>query len=857
MQSFHNTEINMKRVLILTSLAIIASAMFAPHRLSAQSRIDQTVESLKRQMTVEEKIDLLCADAPGISRLNMPRYDWWSECLHGVARAGKATVFPKPIGMGSTWDTELIRRIGAAISDEARAKHHRAMQQKGYSERHFGLTFFSPTINIARDPRWGRTSECFSEDPLITGDMGAAFIQGLQGDDPVYLKLVATPKHFVANNEEDRRLNGSADVDEISLREYYFPAFREAVTKGKATSVMGAYNALNGVPCCANHFLLTEVLRDEWGFKGVVISDGSAIDKLYTHHKYVSSLEEGAALALKAGCDMSLRDEYRKGLRLAYQKQLISDDDIDRAVSRVLNLRVRLGIDGSPGDNPYTQIPYSVVESAEHRRLALEAAEKSIILLKNDNILPLRINGGQKLKIGLIGEAFKTVYYGDYSGTPENNPTLLECITGDAGQNAEITWISEQTSEEIIPAKYLARSADQAYDGILGFTGIYYDNAQMTGQPRLVRQDLSLDFIPSKDDALRAFARLSAKWEADLAPPTTGRYSFALAGTGQMKMFINDSLVASRTSNTATKIRFDCPMSKEKKYRVRIESNNINPEAPIALTWRPPYDDTGESPERIARRSDVAILFLRDDNSSEGRDRKSLRMSDAQIELIDRITRSNPNTILILGSGTTLALADIVGKPRALLNVWIAGQEEAPAISRILLGKVNPSGKTAVTFFANESQLPPIDDYNVKHGRSYQYFNGDVLFPFGFGLSYTTFAYSAPSISKTAYSGGEDIQVTVSVTNSGQYDGEEVVQCYLSSPNWEKDGLNQKLAGFQRVFLKKGETKEVRFALSKEDLLRWDINKKDWNIVTDSYEISVAPHSGLKNATSFKYYYQR
>ena len=302
----------------------------------AQSSIEEKAATLEKQLTTKDKIDLLCAKAPEIAHANIIRYDWWSECLHGVARAGKATVFPKPIGLGSTWDVDLIKRISTAISDEARAKYHKALRNKGYSDRHEGLTFFSPTLNIARDPRWGRTSECFSEDPYLTSQLGVAFIEGLQGEDPTYLKTVATAKHFVANNEENRRLGGSATVDDMSLREYYFPAFQAAITTAKAASVMGAYNALNGIPCCANSYLLTDILRKEWGFKGVVISDGSAIDKLYTHHKYATTLEEAAALALKAGCDMSLRDEYREGLRKAYEKGLINIGDIDKALKRVL-----------------------------------------------------------------------------------------------------------------------------------------------------------------------------------------------------------------------------------------------------------------------------------------------------------------------------------------------------------------------------------------------------------------------------------------------------------------------------------------------------------------------------------------
>ncbi|MDR3219010.1 MAG: glycoside hydrolase family 3 C-terminal domain-containing protein [Dysgonamonadaceae bacterium] len=816
----------------------------------AQNSIEEQVRTIEQQLTIEEKIDLLCAKAPDIERLNIVRYDWWSECLHGVARAGKATVFPKPIGLGSTWDVDLMKRISTAISDEARAKYHKALQEKGFSDRHEGLTFFSPTLNIARDPRWGRTSECFSEDPLLTSEMGVAFITGLQGDDSVYLKAVATAKHFVANNEEDRRADGSSDVDEMSLREYYFPAFRAAIQKGKAASVMSAYNALNKVPCSANPFLLNDVLRDEWGFQGAVISDGSAIEKLYTHHKYAASLEEGAALALKAGCDMSLRDEYREGLRIAYSKGLIGKEDLELAVERVLTLRVRLGINNTSEKNPYTKIPFSVVESIEHRKLALEAAEKSIVLLKNDNILPLKLN---VKKIGLIGEAFKTVYYGDYSGTPEHNHILSECLTSDIGRNAEITWISDRTKDEIIPANYLIRSEEHAYDGILGFTGEYFDSKHLTGKPFLVRQDLSLNFTPIKDEQLQSYRQLSARWTSTMEPPTTGRYTFSFSGFGQLKFYIGDSLVFNKTNSGDIKANFELRLIKGEKYNFRIEYTDINRNSPLKLTWRPPFDENEKTPEKIAQQSDVVILFLRDDNSSEGRDRKSLRLSASQYELIDKVTQANPNTILILGSGTALSLSNIIQKPKALLNVWISGQGEAQAISNLLLGKVNPSGKTAVTFYANEDQLPPMDDYNVKNGRSYQYFKGEVLFPFGYGLSYTSFNYATPILNKTHLSDTENLSVSVKVTNSGQYDGEEIVQCYLSSPDWEREGLQQKLVGFKRVFIKKGASEKVAFTLSKQDLLRWDINAKNWAVTTDKYDVSIVPNSGVKNAVPFNF----
>ena len=835
-------------------LKLILLFCIATIQIYSKSSIPENVQTLMQQLTIEEKIDLLCAKAPKIERLGIIQYDWWSECLHGVARAGKATVFPKPIAMGSTWDVDLIKRVGIAISDEARAKHHKALQEKGYSDIHYGLTFFSPTLNIARDPRWGRTSECFSEDPLITSEMGVAFIQGMQGDDPYYLKLVATAKHFVANNEEDRRLGGSSSVDETSLREYYFPAFQAAITKGKATSVMGAYNALNGVPCCANPWLLTDVLRNEWGFEGVVISDGSAIDKLYTHHKYVTSKEEGAALAVKAGCDMSLRDEYRPGLRKAYKDGLINESEINKAVERVLMLRVRLGIDDPSTKNPYTKIPYSVVENVEHRQLAQEAAEKSIVLLKNEeNILPLKLDNKKKLKIGLIGDAFQSVYYGDYSGTPDFNATLFDCLTTDVGKLADISFVNERKVKELIPANYLTRSANQAYDGILGFTGEYYNNKQGTGEAMLVRQDLNLNFTPNKDEQLKGSSQLSARWSSTLEAPITGKYLFTFDGSGKVKMRINNKEVLKKSSSWKIHESFEIELREGEKYPIEIEAIDINVDCPFNLTWRPPFNETDDTPEKIAERSDVVILFLRDDNSSEGRDRKNLLMNPAQVELIDKITRINPNTVLILGSGSTLTLTNIVNKPKALLNVWIAGQGEAQAISNVLLGKVNPSGKTAVTFFANESQLPPMDDYSVINGRSYQYFKGVVLYPFGYGLSYTTYQYSSPILDKRSMSAGQPLSVSVAVKNTGSYGGEEIVQCYLSSPDWEQKGLKQKLIGYKRVFLNKGETRHVTFNISEEDLQRWDTKKKVWSVMADKYEVLIVPHSGMRNAMSFNY----
>jgi beta-glucosidase len=840
----------------LKKIILMAAGLFVLQTLTAQIEgadgkhiFKERVSALMAKLTVEEKIDLLCAKAPAIPRLNIPAYDWWNECLHGVARAGKASVFPKPIGMGSMWDAELMKRIGVAVSDEARAKYNIALRNKGYSDRYEGLTFFSPTLNLARDPRWGRTSECFSEDPRLTGTLGAEFIQGLQGDDPHYLKLVATAKHFVANNEENRRRDGSAEVDEVSLYEYFFPAFRESIEKGGATSVMGAYNALNGVPCCASPFLLNDILRKQWGLDGVVMSDGSAVANISAQHKYKASYHEGAAAALQAGCDMSLRDEYRDGLRYALREKMVSVNDINRAVERVLTLRFRLGMFDPPEQTPYSRIPDTVVECVAHRQLALEAAHKSMILLKNDGILPL--NGRKIKRIALIGDAFTKVYYGDYSGQPEYNTTLLDAMKTLAGKDIELLWVNDMDTEETVPSIYLTRPEKDAYDGRLGFTGEYFDKAAIEGNPLIGKHELSLDFMPAWDHELLKASALSARWISSLSPPSTGDYTLIYEGEGFVKIYLDGQAIMEQkvSRNSPAKIR--TALVAGKKYDLRIECTGINKHVRHRLAWSLPSGESKITPESAAKKSDIAIVFVRDDGGAEGRDRKTLAVSPAQEQLIANVAKANPNTVVVLGSSAPLLLGNVSHKAKALLNVWIAGQGESQAIVDILFGKVNPSGKTPVTFFADERQLPALDDYNVKNGRTYQYFKGDVLYPFGFGLSYTKYVYSVPQLQQSAVNRDGFIMVSVKITNRGKYDGEEVAQCYVSSESWKTEGLKRKLVGFDRIFLKKGTSGTLTFTIPVADLSRWNLGTHQWEVHPGKYTVSVVPHSDAENAVSF------
>lgn len=818
-------------------------------RTLAQETKDQEINRIISQLDIGEKIDLLCAKAPKVERLDIPAYDWWNECLHGVARNGKATVFPKPIAMGSMWDTELMKRIADAISEEARAKHAEAMKKKGVSGRYEGLTFFSPTLNIARDPRWGRTSECFSEDPLLTSEMGVAFVKGLQGDNPYYLKLVATPKHFVANNEENRRADGSAEVDEVSLREYYFPAFRAAVVQGKAVSFMGAYNALNGVPCCANPFLLTDVLRGEWGFDGVVMSDGSAIGNIANKHKFRSSLAEGAAAALLAGCDMSLRDEYGKGLRQAFEQGLIRESDIDRALTRVLTLRKRLGILTGSGHSPFVQESTEIVECEAHRKLAYEAACKSMILLKNEHLLPLDI--GRIKKVSLIGDAFKEIYYGDYSGQSEQRTTLLDALVSNYADRVDFVWAGDRVKEEIVPENCLVRAAQYEYEGKLGLTGYYYEKSRLEGEPEVVSHDLSLNFQPVDVASIAEFKDLSARWISSLVPSVTGEYILSLEGSGNMRLYLDDALVIDHPGNRG-KASVSLPLSAHRHYELRIECENMDKNSHFRFLWRLPLDETKAQSEQAVKESDVAIVFIRDNGGAEGRDRNTLALNPEQVSLVKRIAKANANTIVLFGSSAPLVLGEILPSAKALLNVWIGGQGEAQAIADILFGKVNPSGKLPVTLYADEKQLPPLDDYIVKHGRSYQYFSGDVLFPFGFGLSYTAFDYSRPWLLKKKVKAAESVQVMVKVRNTGNYDGDEIVQCYAISDDWKQDGLKRKLVGFARVHLKKGETKNVLLEIPLERLQRWDAEKHFWKVCPGYYQLAVGNHSLTENKVRFR-----
>lgn len=790
--------------------------------------IEERVDDLVSRMTLEEKISQMVYDAPAIERLGVPRYNWWNECLHGVARAGVATVFPQAIGLAATWNTELMHQVAEAISDEARAKHHEAVR-RGIRDIYTGLTFWSPNINIFRDPRWGRGQETYGEDPYLTARMGVAFVRGLQGDDPHYLKVVATPKHFaVHSGPEPERHHFDARVDERDLRETYLPAFEACVREGHAFSVMGAYNRTNGEPCCASPTLLEKILRQEWGFEGYVVSDCGAIRDIYAHHKVVETAAEAAALAVRAGCELNCGMTF-PALREAVEKGLIDEATIDQAVKRLFTARFRLGMFDPPEKVRYAQIPYEVNDSPEHRDLALRAARESIVLLKNEGgLLPL--NKGLE-SIAVIGPNADDlqVLLGNYNGTPPRAVTPLEGIRKKVSPSTKLYYARGCEIAEgvpplaVIPSNYL-RPADA--DGPqTGLTAAYYDNAEFEGKPTLTRIDPSVDFIWK--GRVETFA---VRWTGSLVPPVTGTYKLGVSGLSGYTLYLEgEKLVEYRgVHHPITRIK-DVQLEAGRFYSLQLDYVNRSLDPQVRLLWSVPGADYVSEAVEVAKRAEVVVMVMGLSPTLEGEempvqvegfaggDRTDIKLPRPQEELLKRIHALGKPMVLVLLNGSALAVEWAAENVPAIVEAWYPGQAGGDAIADVLFGDYNPAGRLPVTFYSSVEDLPPFEDYHME-GRTYRYFRGEPLFPFGHGLSYTTFAYSDLRLSAKTIAPGETLTVSVEVQNVGQRAGDEVVQLYLSDVAASVPVSIRQLQGFKRIHLALGEKKQVTFTLTPRQL---------------------------------------
>jgi len=677
------------------------------------------VNDLVGRMSLREKISQMGNEAPAIERLGIPQYNWWNEALHGVARAGIATVFPQAIGLASTWNPDLIYRMAEAISDEARAKHHEAVR-KGERALYTGLTFWSPNINIFRDPRWGRGQETYGEDPYLTARLAVKFVQGMQGSDPRYLKVVATPKHFaVHSGPEKGRHSFDARVSQRDLRMTYLPAFKACIVEGQAYSIMGAYNRVNGEACCASPTLLQKILRDEWGFRGYVVSDCGAIDDIYSGHHLVRSAIEAAALAVKNGCDLEcgctygIRCHYNK-LDAAIQQGLLTEEDIDRSVKRLFMARFRLGMFDPPEQVPYAQIPFSVVDCTKHRELALEVARQSLILLKNQgNLLPLSRDDIRSIAVIGPNAAETLVLTGNYMGTPAEPISVLAGIKALVAPGTEVIY---------------ARGCDIV------------------------------------DDSQNGFAEaIQAARKAQVAVVVMGLSQQLEGEEGQRE---------------------------------------------------------GNPPGVVSRG-----------------DRTTLDLPPVQEQLLQAISATGTPVILVLMNGSALSINWAAGHIPAILEAWYPGQAGGTAVAEALFGLTNPGGRLPVTFYRSVADLPAFDDYNMEN-RTYRYFRGEPLFPFGFGLSYTTFVYRHLQIAPQTVKRGDPVEVQVEVENAGPRPGDEVVQLYLKDVEASLPVPLLQLQGFARIRLAPGEKQVVRFTLTAEQMSFAD-EDGEWVLEPGEFQVWV------------------
>ncbi len=818
----------------------VSSAPYQDPGLSPEKRAADLVS----RMTLEEKVLQMQNSAPAIPRLGVGVYNYWNEALHGVAQ-GRATVFPEPVGLGSSFDPALVHRIADAISTEARAKYNEAQRHSPVPEvppgaspgRIAWLTYWSPNINIFRDPRWGRGQETYGEDPFLTSRMGVAFVTGLQGDDPHYLKVVATPKHYaVHSGPEPLRHTFDAKPSQYDLDNTYLPAFKAAIMEGKADSIMCVYNSVNGEPGCANTDLLQKYLRQQWGFKGFVVSDCGAIGDIYRSHKFTTTQGAASVAAVKAGTDLTCGGEYRT-LVDEVKAGTITEAEITRSAERVLTARFRLGMFDPPESVPYNKIPYSENDSEAHRQLALDAERESIVLLKNQNgFLPLK---SSVKKIAVVGPSANDPIdlLGNYNGISSRQVTPLEGITKQFA-DSEIEYSLGATYTPTTPA-LVDSNVLVAPDGkAQGLLAEYFDNTDFQGQPKLSRIEPRVYYDANMEEPAVVAAlngnKYSIRWTGTFIPPATGSYVVsARTGTwnrdGKITLFLDDKEVNPRGPAGARPTGLGPgqgqgpfrsappPMQLEggRKYAVKIEYTQNGAGGGAEFNWIPPSAVTIAEAEKVVKDSDVALVFvgLNGSQEGEGHDRSSIDLPEPQESLVKAVIATGKPVVVILTSGSAVAVNTAAVGAKAVLAAWYGGEEAGTAIADTLAGVNNPAGRLDVTFYKGMDQLPEFTNYSMKN-RTYRYFSGEPLYPFGYGLSYSTFAYSGLKAKRTA----SGAVISAKVKNTSSRDGDEVVQLYITGPGGDEDGLIRSLRGFERIHLKAGESRNVAFTVSTENL---------------------------------------
>ncbi len=831
--------------------------------------VEERANDLVAKMTLEEKISQLIYNSPSIERLGIPAYNWWNECLHGVARNGLATVFPQAIGLASMWDKKLMYKVASAISDEARAKYNNAVKNNK-RDIYQGLTFWSPNINIFRDPRWGRGMETYGEDPFLTGKMAVQFIKGLQGNDPNYFKVIATAKHFaVHSGPEPDRHSFNAEVSEYDLRETYLPAFKMSVHEGNVQSLMCAYNSLRGKACCGNDPLLDKILRKEWGFKGYVVSDCWAVSDIYQFHKQAKDAAEASALSVKAGTDLECGSSY-PSLNEAIKKGFVNEDEINTSLKRLMEAKLKLGMFDPIELVPFSKIPMNVVNSKKHKQLTLEAARSSIVLLKNQgNLLPLNKSVKSIAVIGPNADD-EELLLANYNGTPLNIVTPLEGIIAKVGKNAKVMFehgcdLAEKVSYfKTIPSQFLFADENLKVNGL---NAEYYSAKEWKGTA-IKKIDRQIDFEWLDEKAGPMFtSNGSAKWSGFIVPPKTGKYKIGGYGVNIFKIFFDDSLIVDfNNSHEAAKAYKEVNLIQGKPYKIRIEYQSSTRYGQMKLIWSIPEDGYEERAIEAAKKCDVVLMFMGISPHLEGEalnvevegfsggDRTSLDLPKIQHDLIKKIAKLNKPIVLVLLNGSALSINWEKENIPAIVEAWYGGEQAGNAIADVLFGDYNPSGKLPVTFYKSVNQLPGFKYYKMN-GRTYRYFDGEVLFPFGYGLSYSKVLYNNLRISKEKLTNNECITLSVEITNNSRLQCQEVVQLYVKGKGLNAGGAIKSLKGFEKIELAPNQTKTVLFEINYELLSQFETDK-GFVALKGEHELMVGSSSRDEDLLKIKLVYE-
>jgi len=811
---------------------------------SARADAERLAASLVAKMTLDEKVGQLVNVAPAIARLDIPAYNWWTESLHGAIGAVPTTNFPEPVGLAATFDTPLVHDVATTISTEVRALHTLGRQTGKLGKIGTGLDTWSPNINIFRDPRWGRGQETYGEDPFLTANIGVAFITGIQGRDPELPDVIATPKHFaVHSGPESTRHSANVFVSRHDLEDTYLPAFRAAIVDAHAGSVMCAYNRIDGQPACASDLLLKEHLRGAWGFKGYVVSDCDAVVDISQHHKYAPDPAAGVAAAVRAGVDnecngatlggaTNLGERYKQ----AVARGLIGEGDLDRALVRLFSARFRNGDLPGLSQRAPSATPVSAIGTPEHQALALKTAAESLVLLKNDGVLPLK----PATKIALIGPLFDAtrVLRGNYSSAQSAPPiSVLEGLRKamPGAQIKTVPFTASITDGDPVPDAMFVTP-----DGKRGLRAQYYNaKPAAAGSDAKAPRDYEVKPVATKIEPNVTSHATEMKqvgdqhkvvWTGYLVAPESGTYRIALTGVkGSLRVDGKPAVSAARYTQWAEPLHLvDVKLEKGKRYPVELQSESGATSAGTAMFWKRISTDLDKDLAAGVAGADaiVAVVGLTSDLEGEempvhvegfsGGDKTSLELPADQRRLLEKAKALGKPLIVVLMNGSAINLAWAKDNAGAILEAWYPGQSGGLAVANVLSGKTNPAGRLPLTFYRSLEDLPPFDDYAMA-GRTYRYFTGKPVYPFGYGLSYTSFSYSPLTVQPARGGAEQGIRVSTEVRNTGARGGDEVAQLYLNFPD-TPGAPRVALRGFQRVSLKPGETRKLVFDLSPRDL---------------------------------------